>query len=37
MPLREIESFSVTLAQNGLAECDQSRKIPLKYSAVAGT
>ena len=32
----EIEPFSATLAQDGLAECDQLRKNPLKYSAVAG-
>jgi len=32
----EIEPFSATLAQDGLAECDQSGKNPLKYSAVAG-
>ena len=31
-----IEPFSATLAQDGLAECDQPRKNPLKYSAVAG-
>ena len=33
---REIEPFSATLAQDGLAECDQSEKNPLKYSAMAG-
>ena len=32
----EIEPFSATLAQDGLAECDQPGKNPLKYSAVAG-
>jgi len=32
----EIEPFSSTLAQGGLAECDQPGKNPLKYSAVAG-
>ena len=32
----EIEPFSATLAQNGLAEYDQSGKNPLKYSAMAG-
>ena len=32
----DIEPFSATLAQDGLAECDQPRKNPLKYSAVAG-
>ena len=32
----EIEPFSDTLAQDGLAECDQPGKNPLKYSAVAG-
>ena len=32
----EIEPFSATLAQDGLAECDQPEKNPLKYSAVAG-
>ena len=31
-----IEPFSATLAQEGLAECDQPGKNPLKYSAVAG-
>jgi len=31
-----IEPFSATLAQDGLAECDQPGKKPLKYSAVAG-
>jgi len=30
------EPFSVTLAQDGLAACDQPGKNPLKYSAVAG-
>ena len=32
----EIEPFSATLAQDGLAEFDQPGKNPLKYSAVAG-
>jgi len=32
----EIEPFSATLAQDGLAECDQPEKNPLKYSEVAG-
>jgi len=32
----EIELFSATLAQNGLADCDQPRKNPLKYSATSG-
>ena len=32
----EIEPFSATLAQDGLAECNQPGKNPLKYSAVAG-
>jgi len=32
-PLKEIELFSVMLAQDGLAECDQPGKNPLKYSA----
>jgi len=32
----EIGPFSATLAQDGLAECAQSGKNPLKYSAVAG-
>ena len=32
----EIEPFSATLDQDGLAECDQPGKIPLKYSAMAG-
>ena len=32
----EIEPFSATVAQNGLAECDQPGKDPLKYSATAG-
>ena len=32
----EIELFSATLAQDGLAECDQPGKNPLKYSAMAG-
>ena len=32
----EIEPFSATLAQDGLAEYDQPGKNPLKYSAVAG-
>ena len=32
----EIEPLSATLAQDGLAECDQPKKNPLKYSAVAG-
>jgi len=32
----EIEPFSAALAQDGLAEHDQSGKNPLKYSAVAG-
>ena len=31
------ESFSVTQAQDGLAECDQPGENPLKYSAVAGS
>jgi len=31
----EIEPFSATLAQDGLAEWDQPGKNPLKYSAVA--
>jgi len=31
----KIEPFSVTLAQDGLAECDQPGKNPFKYSAVA--
>jgi len=31
-----IEPFSATLAQDGLAECDQPGKNPLKYSAMAG-
>jgi len=31
-----IEPFSASLAQDGLAECDQPGKNPLKYSAVAG-
>jgi len=32
----EIEPFSATLAQDGLVECDQPGKNPLKYSAVVG-
>ena len=36
VPLRGIEPFSATLAQVGLAECDQPGKNPLKYSAMAG-
>ena len=32
----EIEPFSATLAEDGLVECDQPRKHPLKYSAIAG-
>jgi len=32
----EIEPFSATLAQDGLADCDQSGTNPLKYSAMAG-
>jgi len=31
-----IEPFSATLAQDGLAECDQPGKNHLKYTAVAG-
>jgi len=31
-----IEPFSATLAPDGLAECDQPGKNPLKYSVVAG-
>ena len=31
-----IEPFSATLAQDGLAECDQPGKNPLKYAATAG-
>ena len=31
----KIEPFSATLAQDGLAECDQPGKNPLKYSAMA--
>jgi len=31
-----IEPFSAALAQDGLAECDQPEKIPLKYSVIAG-
>ena len=31
----EIGPFSATLAQDRLAECDQSEKNPLKYSSVA--
>ena len=30
------ERFSVTLAQDGLAKCDEPGKKPLEYSAVAG-
>jgi len=30
-----LSHFSATLAQDGLAECDQPGKIPLKYSATA--
>jgi len=33
---REIESFSATMAQDGLAECDQPGKNPLRYTAMAG-
>jgi len=37
VPLREgFEPLSATLAQDGLAECDQPGKNPLKYSAMAG-
>jgi len=36
VPLRGIEPFSATLAQVGLAECDQPGKNPLRYSAMAG-
>ena len=32
----EIEPLSATLAQDGLAECDQPGKNPLKYSSMAG-
>ena len=32
----EIGPFSATLAQDGLVECDQPGKNPLKYSATAG-
>jgi len=32
----EIQPFSATLAQDGLAECDQTGKNLLKYSAVVG-
>jgi len=35
-PLRGDEPFFATLAQNVLAECDQSGKNLLKYSAMAG-
>ena len=34
--LVEIEPFSITLAQDWLTECDQSRKSPLKYFAMPG-
>jgi len=34
--LGEIDTFSTTLAQDGLAECDQPGKNSSKYSAVAG-
>ena len=33
---REIEPFSATLAQDGLAECDQPGKNLLEYTAMAG-
>jgi len=32
----EIEPFSTTLVHDGLAECDQAGRNPLKYSAMAG-
>ena len=36
VPLRGIEPFSATLAQDRLVECDQPGKNPLKYSATPG-
>ena len=36
VPLKGDELFFATLAQNGLSECDQPGKNPLKYPAIAG-